>query len=230
MGSAGLSLGKRSFLKQSLWGASCHALIAWGALSLSYCAYKAYVRWLTSAFPAWLKLEIKSSFPSAIVIFASVYLIHYAKTQKRYAGERDYALMLSAYALCVNTLMFSYPAPVMLVLNGSVIITAFILALLSLVKRLPPYLMVIAEWLKIAPWLTRITSEARTAALSFSANTARIPSRLIAAGTGLIILCTIFMAAKQGTAAGHAASLAWFLLLSGVLLKLIRSLRDRGED
>lgn len=230
MESSGLSLEKRLFLKQSLMRASYHALIAWASLSLSYCAYKAYIRWLTSSFPAWLKWEIKSSFPFAIAIFASVYLIYHVRARKKYAGIREYALMLSAYALCVNVLMFSFSAPVMLVLNGSLIMIALLMALLRLMKRLPPYLMMIAQWLGVEPWLIHIMSEARAAALSFNASTTGVPSRLIAAGTFLIVLCTFFIAVKQRSAAGHAASVAWFLLLSGVLVKLIRSLRDRGED
>jgi len=230
MESARLTLEKRPFLKRSLSRAAYHGLIAWASLSLSYCAYKAYVRWLTSSFPAWLKWEIKSSFPPAIVIFASIYLIYHVKARKARPGAWEYAVMLLAYGLCANLMAFNYSTPVVLVLNGALVITALLIALLRLSERLPPHLMRAAERLGIAPWITRITAESRKAALSFNESASGTPSRLIAAGTGLVIICTLLIAAKQRTAAGHAASMAWLLLLSGVSMKLVRSLRDRGED
>lgn len=229
MQSAGLSLEKRPFLKGSLMAGAYHGLVAWGGLSLSYCAYKAYIRWLTSSFPLWLKWEIKSSFPLAIAIFASIYFIYHLKA-RRHAGAREYALMLSAYALCVNVLALGFSAPVMLVLNGSLPMIALLLVLLMLVKQVPYYLGEMAKRLGIEPQTINLVNEAKMAAFELSAGTRGIPSRLIAAGTGLIILCTLFIAFKQRSAASHAASIAWVLLLSGVLVKLIRSLRDRGEE
>ena len=57
-----------------------------------------------------------------------------------------------------------------------------------------------------------------------------LPSGLLAAGTLFFMLAAILMIAKQPATAEVAASAAYFLMLSGVLLKLARSVKGGAQE
>ncbi|HBG47736.1 MAG TPA: hypothetical protein DDW94_12230 [Deltaproteobacteria bacterium] len=223
------SRGNAALLRRYLSGAALHAVAAWGGLSLSYCAYKAYVRALTGTFPLGLKWEIKSAFPSAIMIFAAVYVIRRALFSGA-AKTSDYALMLAAYLCLVNTLALSYSKEALLVFNLSAPFIAMLLGMLFFLKRLEKHIISLADRYGAGAEARRLASMARGLVAEAVSMVNGLPSGLLAAGTLFFMLAAILMIAKQPATAEVAASAAYFLMLSGVLLKLARSVKGGAQE
>lgn len=203
---------------------------------MSYCSYKEYVRWWsTSSLPAGLKWEIKSAFPSAIAISVSLYLISRALRPGSAPGPGAYALMLCAYAAILSALAFTYSAESVLVNMGSAAFMAALFVAAGKLRQAAERLPAALAWLEkglsgaegMSAWLRGLAQEAAAAASRLRAG-ARA-SRLIAAGTAALLASVLLAAAGQRAAAGHAASLAYFLLLAGVATKFVGSVRGSGQ-
>lgn len=203
------------------------AFLAWVGLSLSYNAYKAYIRWHTSAFPIGLKVEIKSAFPSAIVFFVSVHLIRHVLSRNAPPGWKGSLLLLAAYAGLLNTLAFSYSREALIALNGSVILIPLLAALLVFLRALRQFFLRKAEAWGVLPESS--AEKAKAASIELLRDISDLPSGLIAAGTACFLLTPLLILLKEPGAASHAASAAYALILGGAVFKLLR-LRKGGNE
>lgn len=211
--------------KKIIFNAVFHAGLMLISLVLSYNTYKEYLKWSFDIFPVELKIAIKATFPLAIFVFLTLYIL-----QSIWRGRKNESLSLNQYiiifllqAIIINIIFFSKGIDILIALNLALLYFAVFILIWAVIKRVIVVDAVIWSEELLPPIIYRYLHRNMP---RIRAYLKQKPSALFIIGfMFLLIICAILLILKLERIAEELANIAYFSLVIGVGIEVYKMIK-----